>query len=55
MEKNEITIDGKEYVLKTSIKTPATKATNKAGMPYRIIRTSNIFSQFLFNNEIFLY
>jgi len=39
MEKNEITIDGKEYILKSSIKLPSEKASPKGTMPYRIIRT----------------
>lgn len=38
MEKNEITIDGKEYVLKSSIKT-SEKAKSMKGMEYCIIRT----------------
>ena len=36
---NEISIDGKEYVLKSSIKASVVKASNKAGMPYKIVRT----------------
>jgi hypothetical protein len=39
MEKNEIVIDGKEYVLKSSIKTQPIKAKPKKNMKYAIIRT----------------
>lgn len=48
MDKNEIEIDGKKYVLKSSIKqmTPATKKNN---MPYVIIRTysAGVFAAYL--------
>lgn len=39
MEENNVTINGKEYVLKSSIKTTAEKAKPKGTMPYKIIRT----------------
>ena len=38
MEKNEIVIDGKEYVLKSSIK-ETKMATSKKGLKYCIVRT----------------
>lgn len=49
MEKNNIIIDGKEYVLKSSIKIPATKAKGKNNMPYVIVRTysAGVFAGYL--------
>lgn len=48
MEKNEIEIDGKKYVLKSSIK-QITPATRKNNMPYVIIRTysAGVFAAYL--------
>jgi len=47
MEKNEIKLDGKEYVLKSSIKN--VKSVSMKGKPYRLIRTENagVFAGYL--------
>jgi hypothetical protein len=49
MDKNTITIDGKEYILKSSIKTQSTKAKPMKNMPYVIIRTysAGVFAGYL--------
>jgi hypothetical protein len=39
MEKNEIVIDGKEYVLKSTIKTNVLAKKNTKGLEYCIVRT----------------
>ena len=48
MEKSSLVIDGKEYVLKSSIKTTE-KAKPKKNMPYKIIRTysAGVFAGYL--------
>lgn len=49
MEKNEIVIGGKEYVLKSSIKAPIKLATTKKGLKYCIVRTysAGVFAGYL--------
>ena len=53
MDKNEIVIDGKEYVLKSTIKQNSTKAKSLKGLDYCIVRTysAGVFAGY-FNRKI---
>ena len=53
MEKNEIVIDGKEYVLKSTIKNSMAKAKSLKGLDYCIVRTysAGVFAGY-FNRKV---
>ena len=53
MEKNELVIDGKEYVLKSTIKQNSIKAKSLKGLDYCIVRTysAGVFAGY-FNRKI---